>query len=137
VRRLAAVALGVAFLSFVAQTARLHVHVYDDHDHAEHHHGIAAHGHHDDDHDEDDRARDSEEGEHFAPCEPESHVQSVAFCSTMPEPFPVLFASLPYFSFEPSEPTTDLVMVPVDARGHSPPRRPSRPLRAPPRQIPA
>jgi hypothetical protein len=135
-RRVVAVALGIAFATFAAQAALFHVHAYDDHDHGEHHHGVAAHGHHDDDHDAS-PAEALDEPAHFAPCQPASHVKSVAFCSPFPEPHSVLLAVLSSFTVTRPEPSTELVMVPVDARGHSPPRRPYRPLRAPPRQIPA
>lgn len=136
-RRAVVIALIVAFSRVTAQAALLHVHVYEEHEHPEHQHGLSAHGH-DDDHDGDvaeEHAPDSRP--HFESCGPASHVVGLAFCPVAPKSISEILAASSHNTVEPAALPSEPVLVAIDARGHGPPPHPHRPLRAPPRQIPA
>jgi hypothetical protein len=136
VQRLITILACVALLVGNESLPLLHVHDDADHEHPAHQHGPAFHSH---EHvaTGDHLPAAPEHGAHFAPCEPDAHVLSLAAVVATPASSHVHVGAAPVTLFTCTRVAPPPLEARDEVRAHSPPGLTDSPLRAPPTSRPA
>ena len=134
-QRIAAVLASVVLVLGNGALPLLHVHLYDDHDHAEHHHGPAFHVH---GHAQAQPAYPAvPTGPLVGRCAPDAHVLALtATLASSPDQL-VVPALAPAVTVVANHAPPRPFVARPEVRSHSPPGLTDSPLRAPPHSLPA